>query len=235
MGIVQNKIQAIDTAAQTHSITLDSAPSNDNIVLIYIHTRGHTVESSVDFVTPTSGTTAIANGTASAVGKLWRYRGTAQTFEVDHNTGGSNVAGSFMAVIEVDNVPDPDDPVDVSVVDINIGEVTSLAIGDLVTTVADTIMFMFCGVRAGGDDESFSADNSFTILGDDESQAASQPSGGGVAHRTVSSTGTYNSTLSWTDAGRCIGIGVAIKQNAAGGGLSIPVAMANYRKLRVPV
>ncbi len=215
--IIQEKTQVLDTAVEDHSIAFDDPPAQGNWVFIFIHVRGGIGEGDVDVTTPSSGVTTIANGAASGIGKLWRFKVTGdqeQTYVIDHNVGDTNEAGSFAAIVEV-NGADATDPVDVTAVDVDNTEVTTLTVGDLVTTVANALLIVFVGVRAGGADASFVSDPTsflFTDARDDLSGAAGQPSGGGWGPRAVTVTGTYNSIVTWTDAGRCVGIAVAIKE-----------------------
>ena len=212
--IVQEKTSVLDIAAETHTITFDSPTTEGNWVLIFIHVRGGITEEQVTLITPASGVTAIANGVASGIGKLFRFKVTAgqeQTYVIDHNNTGSNVAGSFAAIVEISG-SDPTNPVDVSVVDVINAEVSLLTVGDLITTIANSLLLIFVGVRAGGADNSWTASDFFVIgnARDGMSTSGTQPSGGGWGVRSVTVTGTYASLFDWTDDGRCVGIGVAI-------------------------
>ncbi len=199
MALIQSK-EGVKTADSIdHTVVFDAAPTAGNLLLAYISHRNTSTFGDITLPGWNTGLTATVNGYVTR--GFYKIAGASESATVTIDTNGIAAAG-YMAIAEFSNI-DNTTPINVVATEQDSGtsDVTSLLSGSATTTQAATLLVTFAGVRAGGDNGSYAWTNSFTKIQDGLSTGTS-PSGGGLAYREVTATGTYDTTVSYTTAGR---------------------------------
>ena len=212
IAFVQSKIGVKSTDSSDHTVTFDTSPTEGNLLVAFIHHRNTVDETDITL----SGWTDIDSAVSSAVGKgFFKIAGASESSAVTIDTAAVDPASGVMIIAEYSGITETA-PLNVTNSYKVASESNSLLSSDIITTVNDALLLNFCGVRQGGNDGSFSGTNSFLVVEDGESTGSSF-SGAALLDRTVTSTGTYNSTTSWTDGGKAGGVICAVEMDAAGG------------------
>lgn len=208
--IIQSRIGAKTSDSTTHTLIYKIPPTEGNVLVAGIHHRNISLCTEL---TLTGWIEAACDIQGAVLRVFYKVAGASEPSEV---TITANVAASgVMFIAELDGI-DTTTPVNVSVVNNSGIDVLSLLSGDAITTQNITQMLLFSGIRDGGDTESFAFTNGFVKIRDQKSTGVGALSGMGVAYRRVTSTGTYNSTASWTDAGRAINALIAFTETTSG-------------------
>ena len=193
--LIQKKLGNKSSDTIDHTTTFDATPAQNNLLICGIHFRNTVDEALITL----AGWTTIRSRTNGAVGKMWyKIAGASEPTAVTVDSD-IEVAASAMFLAEYSGI-DTTNPLDQhggadsgSAPDVN-----SLLSATISTQASDSLIIAMIGTRlahGGG----FGWTDSF-IHQDDIDSTGGSISGIGWAHRSVTSSGNYSTTGSWTNS-----------------------------------